>query len=180
MGFPVSRCPAHRRINFTRTNVSTLVRLTRMTSAICCSRCESRRRPALGVPRGRADNDDVCGASRYAECAERRAVERFCRSKLGGVDHDRNTATETQMTDKIGATRYRWFTRMGMFTIELRRSGLWRVLFGRREVRVSRSADSALGGLLHDETAFRGGPRNSSLGLPTDLVDWARSDKNPK
>jgi len=84
------------------------------------------------------------------------------------------------MNDETEATRYRWFSRMGMFTIELRKSGLWHVLFGRREVRIARSPDSALGGLLRDETAFPGGPRNSALGLPTDLIDWAHSSRKPK
>ncbi len=78
------------------------------------------------------------------------------------------------------ATRYRFATRLGMFSIELRQTGLWRVLFGRRELRVSRSPESALGGLTQYDTAWPGGPRNSSLGLPTDLEDWAPSTKKPK
>jgi hypothetical protein len=67
-----------------------------------------------------------------------------------------------------------------MFSIELLRSGLWRVLYGRKQVRVSRSPESALGGLLQDDTAWPGGPRNSNLGLPTDLQEWAPSQKKPK
>ena len=84
------------------------------------------------------------------------------------------------MTEESRTTRYRWFSRTGMFKIELRRSGLWHVFYGRREVRISRSPESALGELLRNETAFPGGPRNSSLGLPIDLVDWAHSEKKPK
>jgi len=77
-------------------------------------------------------------------------------------------------------TRYRFSTGFGMFCIELRRSGLWRVLFGRKELGGFRSPESALGDLLHDETAWPGGPRNSALGLPTDLAEWVPSYKKPR
>ena len=78
------------------------------------------------------------------------------------------------------STRYRFSTRLGMFCIELRRTGVWCVLFGRKELGAFRSAESALGDLLHDETAWPGGPRNSGLGLPTDLAEWAPSSKKPR
>lgn len=77
-------------------------------------------------------------------------------------------------------TRYRFATAVGMFSIELRQAGLWRVLFGRREVYVASSPESALAGLLREEAAWPGGPSNSSLGLPTDLRDWAPSRQKPK
>jgi len=77
-------------------------------------------------------------------------------------------------------TRYRFSTRLGMLSIELRQTGVWRVLFGRKEVGSARSPESALGDLLQDETAWPGGPRNSSLGLPTDLEKWAPSKKRPR
>lgn len=87
----------------------------------------------------------------------------------------------TGRTNEPAGTRYRFSTKLGMFCIEMRRNGLWRVLFGREElVGAFESAESALDDLLHDETAWPGGPRNSSLGLPTDLAKWAPSSKKPR
>lgn len=77
-------------------------------------------------------------------------------------------------------TRYRFSTRIGMFCIQLRRTGVWCLLFGRRELGVFRSPESALGDLLEDQRDWPGGVRNSSLGLPTDLEKWAPSKKAPK
>ena len=77
-------------------------------------------------------------------------------------------------------TRYRFSTRIGMFCIEMRRTGAWRLLFGRKELGVFASAESALGDLLADPRDWPGGARNSSLGLPTDLQEWAPSKKTPK
>ena len=74
-------------------------------------------------------------------------------------------------------TRYRFSTRIGMFCIELRRTGVWRLLFGRKELGVFRSAESALGDLHDDQRDWPGGARHSSLGLPTDLEKWAPSRK---
>ena len=87
---------------------------------------------------------------------------------------------DTGRPRSLAGTRYRFSTKFGMFCIELRRTGVWRVLFGRKELGAFRSAESALGDLLHDETAWPGGPRNSSLGLPTDLAKWAPSSKKPR
>ena len=77
-------------------------------------------------------------------------------------------------------TRYRYATPFGMFSIELSESGLWRVRHGRRELNESGTPEDALGGLLQNETAWPGGPRNSQLGLPLDLEDWARSMRRPR
>jgi len=77
-------------------------------------------------------------------------------------------------------TRYRFSTRIGMFCIEMRRTGAWRLLFGRKELGVFESAELALGDLLTDTRAWPGGARNSSLGLPTDLRKWAPSKKAPR
>ncbi len=74
-------------------------------------------------------------------------------------------------------TRYRVSTRIGMFCIELRRGGFCRVLFGRKELGVFKSAELALGGLFTDARDWPGIARNSSLGLPTDLQEWAPSTK---
>ena len=78
------------------------------------------------------------------------------------------------------ATRYRFSSHFGMVCIELRRSGLWRVLFGRREIGAFGSPESALGLLLADQAAWPGGPRASALGLPSDLAQWAPSRKMPR
>ena len=77
-------------------------------------------------------------------------------------------------------TRYRFSTRIGMFCIELRRNGAWRLLCGRKELGVFGSAESALGELLGDQRDWPGGARPSSLGLPTELQQWAPSKKTPK
>ncbi|MEP7099169.1 MAG: hypothetical protein ABI781_01585 [Burkholderiales bacterium] len=77
-------------------------------------------------------------------------------------------------------TRYRFSTRIGMFCIELRRNGLWRLMFGRKELGAFRSPESALGDLLDDQRPWPGGARNSTLGVPTDLEKWASSKKAPK
>ena len=72
-------------------------------------------------------------------------------------------------------TRYRFSTCIGMFCIELRRTGAWRLVFGRRELGVFRTPESALGDLIDAERSWPGGARSSSLGLPTDLEKWAPS-----
>lgn len=77
-------------------------------------------------------------------------------------------------------TRYRFSTRIGMSCIEMRHTGAWRLLFGRKELGVFRTAESALGDLLTDQRDWPGGARNSSLGLPTDLQNWALSKKTLK
>ena len=77
-------------------------------------------------------------------------------------------------------TRYRFSTRIGMFCIELRHNGAWRLQRGRKELVVFGSAESALGELLDDRRDRPGGARHSSLGLPTDLQQWALSTKTPK
>ena len=77
-------------------------------------------------------------------------------------------------------TWYRFSTRIGMFCIELRHNGEWRLLCGRKELVVFGSAESALGELLYDRRDRPGGARYSSLGLPTDLQQWALSTKTPK
>ena len=92
----------------------------------------------------------------------------------------RSSPTSTLRAHAQAGTRYRFSTTLGMFCIELRRTGVWCVLFGRKELGAFRSAESALGELLHDGTAWPGGPRNSSLGLPTDLAKWAPSSKKPR
>jgi len=74
-------------------------------------------------------------------------------------------------------TRYRFSTRIGMFCIELRRTGAWRLMFGRKELGVFQSPEMALDDLLKDDRSWPGGARNSSLGLPTDLAAWAPSKK---
>ena len=82
--------------------------------------------------------------------------------------------------NRTDATRYRFSSHIGMVCIELRRTGLWRVLFGRREIGAFHSPESALGVLLDDQTGWPGGPRASALGVPTDLSKWAPSRKAPR
>lgn len=77
-------------------------------------------------------------------------------------------------------TRYRFSTRIGMFCIEMLRNGAWRSMFGRKELGVFGTPESALVDLLEDPRDWPGGARSSSLGLPTDLESWAPSKKTPK
>lgn len=77
-------------------------------------------------------------------------------------------------------TRYRYATPFGMVSIELLESGRWRVRHGRRELHESSTPQAALEGLLADDVAWPGGPRQQELGLPADLGAWAPSRRRPR
>jgi len=81
---------------------------------------------------------------------------------------------------KAATSRYRYSTRIGMFCIELHRSGLWGVWLGQTKLEVFATPDLALAFILADQRTWPGSVQNSSLGLPTALAGWAQSKTLPK